>query len=167
MGEVKSKPSIRELLNTLPQIGKVVWIGIRPGRREPIRELSTVRAFEGKGLEGDHFSGSPDSKRQVTLIQWEHLEVIRSFLHLDDLQPSIFRRNLAVRGLNLLSLKEKKFQVGSVIMEMTGICHPCSWMEDAVGQGAYNAMRGHSGITAMVLSDGDIRVEDEVKAILE
>jgi len=167
VSEIKSKPTIRELLNTLPQTGKVVWIGIRPGRREPIQELTAVRALEGQGLVGDRFDGTPDSKRQVTLIQWEHLEVIKSFLHLDDLQPAIFRRNIAVQGLNLLSLKEKQFRIGSVIMEMTGICHPCSWIEDAVGQGAYNAMRGHSGITARILSDGEINVGDEVKAILE
>lgn len=167
MSEIKRKPSIRELLNTLPQTGSVVWIGIRPGKGEPIQEVTTVEAVEGKGLEGDRFSGTIDSKRQVTLIQWEHLEVIRSFLHLADLEPAIFRRNIAVKGLNLLSLKEKQFKIGSATMEMTGVCHPCSWMEDAVGQGGYNAMRGHSGITAMVLSDGEIKVGDEVKAILE
>ncbi len=167
MGQVKSRSSIREILNAIPQKGKVVWIGVRPAKGQPIKELATVRALTGLGLEGDRFSGNADSKRQVTLIQWEHLEVIRSFVGLDELSPSIFRRNLAIKGLNLLSLKEKQFKIGSVTMEMSGICHPCSWMEDAIGQGAYNAMRGHSGITAKVLSDGEINIGDELKAILE
>ena len=167
MSEVKSKPSIQELLNTIPQTGEVKWIGIRPGRKEPIKELNQVRALVGQGLEGDRFSGTPDSKRQVTLIQWEHLDVLKSFLNLDDLQPSIFRRNIAIRGLNLLSLKEKKFKIGSAILEMTGVCQPCSWIEDSVGEGAYNAMRGHSGITARVLTAGEITVGDPVNAILD
>ena len=40
-------------------------------------------------------------------------------------------------------------------------------MENSVGQGAYNAMRGHSGITARVLIEGELKIGDQVKAILE
>ena len=57
VSEVKSKPSIQELLNTIPQTGEVKWIGVRPGRKEPIKELNRVRALVGQGLEGDRFSG--------------------------------------------------------------------------------------------------------------
>jgi MOSC domain-containing protein YiiM len=65
-------------------------------------------------------------------------------------------------GLNLLALKDRRFYVGETLLEMTGACHPCSQMEDILGEGGYNAMRGHGGITARIVRGGTIRVGDPV-----
>lgn len=153
---------IHLLLDTLPQIGRVEWIGVRPARGEPMVELKTVRLLPNQGLEGDRFKGRIGSARQVTLIQKEHLDVIAACLHRESLSPVFLRRNLVVSGINLLALKDKAFRVGEGLLEFSGLCHPCSKMEIQLGAGGYNAMRGHGGITARVLEPGDVGIGNGV-----
>ncbi|WP_158826434.1 MOSC domain-containing protein [Mucilaginibacter lacusdianchii] len=157
----KSSP-LQKLLDTLPQQGTVQWIGIRPQRKAPLTSLQTVEALTLKGLSGDHFSGSATSKRQITLIQQEHINTVTSIMQLP-VMPDMLRRNIVVKGINLLALKDKTFWVGNALLEYTGECHPCSRMEENLGAGGYNAMRGHGGITARILQGGIINIGDSVK----
>lgn len=161
-----SSPTLRELMQHLPQQGRLDWIGLRPGRGEPMVRATEVDVEPGRGLAGDRFNGRPASKRQVTLIQAEHLPAIAALLHRRELSPDLLRRNLVVSGLNLLALKDRQFRIGEVILEMTGLCHPCSKMETLFGPGGYNAVRGHGGITSRVIRGGRIREGDPV-AVME
>jgi MOSC domain-containing protein YiiM len=153
---------LSELLSTVPRIGAVAWIGVRPARREPVVVVDVVEAREGRGLTGDRFRGSAASKRHVTLLQAEHLPVIAQLLGRDRIDPALLRRNIVVSGINLLALNSAQFEIGGVLMEGTGPCHPCSRMEETFGPGGYNAVRGHGGITARVISGGVIRLGDAV-----
>ncbi len=153
--------TIQTLTDTFARQGGVAWIGIRPIRQKPLRPLETVQAVEALGLEGDHYA-SPGGKRQVTLIQAEHLVTVAGLLGLDTVTPEQLRRNIVVSGINLLALKGKQFRIGEALLEYTGTCDPCSRMESNLGRGGYNAMRGHGGITARVLRSGRIRVGDTV-----
>ena len=69
-------------------------------------------------------------------------------------------------GINLLATKKQRFQVGEVLLETTGICAPCSRMEENLGAGGYNSMRGHGGITAKIVQGGQIKIGDIVKLAL-
>jgi MOSC domain-containing protein YiiM len=153
------------LFKTLPQTGQVTWIGVRPERRAEIIVVDAVEAKTASGLTGDRYAGR-SRNRQVTLIQTEHLAVIASVLGLTSVDPPLLRRNICVSGLNLLALKDKQFQVGDTVLEYTGLCHPCSFMEETFGAGGYNAVRGHGGITARVVKSGIIRIKDKVSTIL-
>ena len=150
------------LIDTLPQVGRIEWIGVRPSRGESMLALETVQVNCGSGLEGDRFSGRAESPRQVTLIQQEHLVVIAACLGREAVEPALLRRNIVVSGINLLALKDKRFHVGDVLLEFSGACHPCSKMEHALGAGGYNAVRGHGGITARVVKAGIIRLADSI-----
>ena len=153
--------TLRDLMETLPQTGTVEWIGVRPGRREPMLSVQAALAGSEQGLAGDRYS-KQGGNRQVTLIQAEHLDAVASMLGAVSVAPDTVRRNIVVRGINLLALKDKRFRLGDAVLEYTGQCHPCSLMESALGPGGYNAMRGHGGITARVIADGEIRVGDPV-----
>ena len=155
----------KNLLKTIPQIGKVDWIGIRSEKKGEIYSIESVLVKQDSGLEGDHFKGSSTGKRQVTLIQKEHLTAVASILGLKDIDPKLTRRNIVVSGINLLSLKDQQFRIGNVILETTGICAPCNLMETNLGKGGYNTMRGHGGITARVIADGKLKLGDKVKLL--
>jgi MOSC domain-containing protein YiiM len=184
---------MQELRETLPRPGRIEWIGLRSGRRGQVDSVQQAEAHPLVGLIGDHGkvapgrlkalhgtsgevgapavqpappggpSGLMPGKRQVTLIQAEHLSVIAALAGLEGVTPEQLRRNIVVSGLPLLALKDRRFRIASasgdsVLLEGTGECHPCSRMEEAFGPGGYNAVRGHGGITARVLEGGLIEV---------
>jgi MOSC domain-containing protein YiiM len=151
--------TIDELLSTLPQAGRVEWIGVRPARRAPMVALQSVEAFLDTGLRGDRYGSS--GKRQVTLIQAEHLSVLAHLLD-KSVEPAMLRRNLLVSGINVIALKGARFRIGEALLVGTGPCDPCSRMEEVLGRGGYNAMRGHGGITARVIAPGRINIGDAI-----
>ena len=144
---------IKKLMKVFRQDGLVERITVRPERRMNVSEVNSVEAVAGLGLQGDRYKGR-GGVRQVTLIQSEHLSAVASMLGVESIDFNLTRRNILVSGINLLSLKDKDFQLGEAILRYSGECHPCSRMEEAFGAGAYNAMRGHGGITAKVIQGG-------------
>ena len=146
-----------DLMHHFPEPGKLVWIGLRPARQADMISVEEVLAEADAGLEGDRYHGS--GKRQVTLMQLEHLTVLSSFAKMQ-VTPELLRRNLLIRGINLLALKNRTFRIGGAVLQITGQCHPCSRVEQALGFGGYNAMRGHGGLTARILQGGMLRVGD-------
>lgn len=155
-----------ELLACVPQQGRVRWIGVRPASRADMIELEAVEARREAGLTGDHSRPGPRNARQVTLIQFEHLAVISTLMGRADDQPitpAELRRNIVISGINLFSLKGRRFRIGHAIMETTGWCQPCAKLEERLGLGTFQAVRGHGGITARVLHSGIIRLDDSLR----
>lgn len=128
-------------------------------------ELEAVEARLEAGLTGDHARPGVRNARQVTLIQWEHLAVINALMGRPDdepVRPEVLRRNLVISGINLFSLKGRRFRIGQAILETTGWCQPCARLQNNLGPGTFQAVRGHGGITARVLQSGIIRLDDSV-----
>lgn len=153
--------SFVELMQIHAHPGRVEWIGLSPGRREPIVEVERVEALVGTGLVGDRHAQGGRSRRQVTLIQAEHLPVVAA-LSGADVRPAMLRRNVVVSGINLYALRRARFRLGGVLLEGSGVCDPCRRMEEALGAGGFSAMRGHGGITAVVLEPGFVAIGDPV-----
>ncbi len=163
--------NLRELVAEFPFTGRLDAIILRPGRGEPAMQPQQCQAIEGFGLEGDRTAGGRGGgKRQVTLLQAEHLPVLAALLLRSAVDAADLRRNLVVSGLNLLAARSLfpdqplRLLLGpDVVLEITGPCEPCSKMDDRLGRGAYNAIRGHGGVTARVLRGGELKVGDEVR----
>lgn len=153
--------SLSSLLSTFPREGRVEWIGVRPERLAPMKAIEHGENVQS-GLAGNRRTAP--GKRAVTLIQAEHLPVIAALTAHDAIDPALLRRNIVVSGINLLALKDRRFRVGSAVLEGTGICAPCSRMEEVLGEGGYNAMRGHGGITATVINTGSLSIGSPVVA---
>jgi MOSC domain-containing protein YiiM len=158
--------TLAQLRNTFPRAGTLRWIGLRPARDKATLAPPQAIAVVGRGLEGDRHAAKRSDRRCVTLIQHEHLPVIAAMSGRDETLPADLRRNLVISGINLLATKEVHLRIGEVILEMTGLCHPCSKMETRLGPGGYNAMRGHGGITARIIQGGVMSVGDNVIAFL-
>jgi MOSC domain-containing protein YiiM len=165
-------PRYADLFGNFPQPGRVEWIGVRPQRMARPVSVREVRAIENVGLQGDHYGGGAGGKRHVTLIQHEHLAVVAGLLALRSgvepprsIDPALVRRNVVVSGINLLALKNRTFRLGETVLEFTGPCQPCSAMEELLGSGGLNAMRGHGGICARIIEPGWIRVGDPLEPL--
>jgi MOSC domain-containing protein YiiM len=154
--------SLAKLLDAPVRPGRVTWLGLRPERRADMIVVQAADLEQGRGVVGDRFQRL-DGGRQVTLVGEENLRAIANFLGQDSpVAAELVRRNIVVAGVNLLALKEQRFRVGEALLETSGECHPCSRMEEILGVGGYNAMRGQGGITARVIEGGRVAVGDPV-----
>lgn len=159
---------LSELVRTIAHPGELVWIGLRPARREPLQSVDHATVTTD-GLQGDHISKGRDisGKRAITLIQQEHLAVIGAFLRQPAIEPARLRRNLVIKGINLIALKKRIIRIGTVTLAITGPCAPCSRMEEELGTGGYSAVRGHGGVTAKVVEPGTIKLGDVISPASE
>jgi MOSC domain-containing protein YiiM len=156
-----ASPLVR-LLNAPMRPGSVTWIGLRPGRRQNLVAVSDADLDPEGGLIGDHYRSRTNRARQVTLVQAEHIAAIAACLGIGAIDPDRLRRNIVVSGINLYALKSRQFHLGSALLVATGECHPCSRMEEILGPGGYNAVRGHGGITARIVRAGRVHLGDAI-----
>ncbi|BCM26220.1 MOSC domain-containing protein [Methyloradius palustris] len=162
--------TLRGFTTQFSKAGRLEQILLRPARRAAIKSVVEAIAIAGLGLQGDRSADKKIttvvSKRQVTLIQAEHLPVVASLVGLETLEAKTLRRNLVVSGFNLLAarslFKDQPVYIQIGDLEATGPCEPCSLMEELLGKGGYNAMRGHGGITAKVIRGGQLTVGSAV-----
>ena len=123
-------------------------------------EVDQVTCVAGKGLEGDRFFGwKEDYKGQVTFFAHEVYESLCEQFGVTGVAPSVFRRNLITKGIDLNALIGQEFEVEGVRFFGTEESKPCHWMNQAFAEGAEAAIRGRGGLRAKILSDGVLRKE--------
>ena len=131
----------------------------QPAGTSPIIEVSEVECIAGKGLRGDRFFGwKEDYKGQVTFFEEEQYGRLCEKFVITHLPPSVFRRNIITRGVDLNTLIGVEFDLQGVRFLGTQESAPCYWMNQAFAEGAEEALKGHGGLRAKILSNGILRV---------
>ena len=121
----------------------------------PVTEVPSIECMAGHGIRGDRFFDYRDDyKGQITFFSLEVFEELCAALQLQDCSPAQLRRNVIVRGIDLDSLFAADFEVQGVRFRGAGECKPCYWMNNAVGPGAEDFLKGCGGLRARILSDG-------------
>src|SRR5215471_15050603 len=97
---------LQSLVQEFPFAGRLEAIFLRPARGRAAIRAQACEAIEGLGLEGDRaVLGRGGGKRQVTLLQAEHLPVVAALLGRPEVDPALLRRNLVISGVNLLAAR--------------------------------------------------------------
>jgi hypothetical protein len=141
--------------------GTVEAIVVAPDAAAAMQHVDRAVARAGRGLDGDRyfdergtFSNVHGRGYDLTLVDAEVLDEL-------DLSPEDARRNVVTRGIDLNALVGERFQVGDVACFGARLCEPCAHLE-RLTPGTLRPLIHKGGLRADVLSDGEIRVGDQI-----
>src|SRR5882724_1010834 len=147
--------------------GRVEAIFVAAERGEFPTQVERVRAFAGRGLEGNRYyweDGEAPSGRGVTLIAAEAMDAVAKEGDVS-IEPAATRRNVLTRGIDVNELVGKRFRIGDVECEGVELCEPCAHLESMTQPGIIKALVRRGGLNADILSDGEISIGDPVVAV--
>jgi hypothetical protein len=133
----------------------------------PAIEVPMIECVAGRGIRGDRYFDFKDNyKGQITFFSLEVFDELCRALELHDCSPALVRRNVMTRGVDLNELIGQVFQIQGVRFHGTQECAPCYWMNRVVAPGAEEFLKGHGGLRAKILSDGQLRSSAHVPAVM-
>jgi MOSC domain-containing protein YiiM len=138
---------------------EVVAIHIAPGRRLPLKSVTSVEAEAGHGLVGDRYHGA--RHRHVTVQSATQLDEAAERLG----RPVPFegtRRNITVSDGEIPTAPGSLVRIGPVLLEAVRVAAPCRLLDDNLGPGAAEALRRRAGTVFRILEGGPISVGDVV-----
>jgi hypothetical protein len=150
--------------------GSVVRIHVAPDTGGDPEPRDSVEAVAGRGIEGDRYyrgEGIYNEREDlepsdVTLIEAEALEAAAEDYGVE-FEPGSHRRNVTTRGVALNHLVGERFRVGGAVVEGTGLCEPCGYMESLAGRtDAAVSLEHRGGLDARIVESGTIGVGDDV-----
>ena len=141
-------------------IGQVIGIARRKTKRARMETLTQGTISNDHGLEGD-FRGKP-GPRQFSILNEEGWKEACKELS-QELDWTIRRANLFIKGLDLKKTVGKQLSIGTVTFEITDELDPCSRMEEQV-TGLKKALTDNwrGGILCRVISGGTINIDDRI-----
>jgi MOSC domain-containing protein YiiM len=124
-----------------------------------MRELTTVELETDRGIVGDRYHGT--GFRQVTVQSAESLAEAAAEYGAP-VPAGLTRRNLTVDHGQVPHEPGRLVRVGPVLLEVVCIRQPCKLLDDTIGRGVQEVLRGRTGSLFRVLEGGTIRVGDPV-----
>lgn len=141
---------------------EAIFICLKAG--EPMQKVEEIRALLGEGLQGDRYATGEGSfnkgdqgKRQVTLIN-------DLFFEGSGFELAESRRNIVTRGIELMSLIGRDFQIGKASFHGVKYCNPCTRPNTLSGnkRSFREAFFDRGGLIARVIEGGLIRTGDQI-----
>jgi MOSC domain-containing protein YiiM len=148
--------------------GIVEEIYIAPEGSAAMERVEEVRTLEGCGIEGDRYCEGTGYYTpygdvcEVTLIAAEDLDYIQTELGIR-VKNGEHRRNIITRGIDLDSLRRRRFRVGEAVLQYDRPRPPCRHVQDLSEPGMTRALRRRGGICARVVEAGRIRARDAIE----
>jgi MOSC domain-containing protein YiiM len=131
--------------------------GRKPGTH-PMIETSEIECVARRGIRGDrYFDFKDDYKGQITFFSLEVFNELCSALQIQPCSPSLARRNVITRSVDLNELIGKEFELQGVRFLGMEECRPCYWMDSAFAPGAHEFLKGRGGLRAKILASGWLR----------
>jgi MOSC domain-containing protein YiiM len=149
--------------------GHITAIFVAPTRHSEQLAVDSVQLKARKGIVGDRFFSFRQKQpgRNLTLIEYEAIEEFNRTYQLT-IPINATRRNLITQGIRLNNLVGKTFKIGQVVCRGIELCEPCKVMArhfPATSLSQTDIIRTFThkgGIRAEVLSDGVVRLGDEI-----
>jgi hypothetical protein len=149
---------------TAPAVGTVAAILITPQAEAPLSGVDQAEALTGRGLAGDRYAAGrgtfsgPGRGYQLTLVDADVLDEIQ-------LSWEQARRNIVTRGISLNGLVGRRFRIGSAECVGRRLAEPCAHLERLARPGLLRPLVHRGGLRADIITNGVIRVGDEIEAI--
>jgi MOSC domain-containing protein YiiM len=151
--------------------GRVELVALAEAASAPMRVVERATARAGRGLEGDRyfdgagtFSNPAARGVDLTLVAAEALDAL-VLPSGERLAYADARRNVVTRGIDVNALVGRRFAIGGVECVGQRLCEPCALLERLTAPGTLRGLVHRGGLRADVLSDGEIAVGAEVRAL--
>lgn len=135
-----------------------------------MQALCSADAVAGRGIIGDRYYNKRGSfnapqfdphVRDLTLLSLDAVTTCNQRLD-THLPPESFRRNLIIRDLDVMTLRGKRFRIGSAVLRGVRTAPPCRYLARLCGEDVMTGLKKIGGIRAVVEQDGRICVGDTV-----
>ncbi len=138
--------------------------------KEPLYYVDSVRAVQGKGLEGDrYFYGQgtfnkpqlSQDVREVSILPYETLSECNRRLD-SSLDFLDLRRNLIIKHFDTSLLENNEFTIGTAKFRIVCTCPPCRYLSRLLDEDIMKGLKYIGGYRAIIVESGMISVENEI-----
>ncbi len=139
--------------------------------KEPLHYVDSVRAVQGKGLEGDRYyygEGTfnkpqlSQDVREISILPFETLLKCNSRLD-SDLNFLDLRRNLIIKNFDASLLEDKVFTIGTASFRIVRTCPPCRYLSRLLDEDMMKGLKYIGGHRAVIVESGVVTLKDEIK----
>ncbi len=140
----------------------VAAIHVAKATRLPMRAVERVAVEAGRGIVGDRYHGS--RHRHVTVQSLEALVEAAEILG-RPVPAELTRRNITLTQGPVPTGQGERLRIGEVLLEVFRVAAPCKLLDDTLGPGAQEPLRGRAGTVFRVLEGGSLGVGDRSEAL--